>query len=360
MIARNARDPRRGVLSLLFAASAASSYGGAMSPARELWMRIETIHAVTYFAEESIAAASEAGLRGFWMGYFGFRAAPLGAASAGVVEATFANFAPSMVRRAVPDAWSFASPDDLVAARAQAAASALRRVAPGVDHLASAVSDRLGEVVECADPIGRALFCANRDVAWPADPVERLWQQCTTLREHRGDGHVVALAAAGLDGCEVHRLVAAGRGIPDPVFLRSRGWTTADWAAAGRRLVDRGVLRPAGGDRDGSGASHRTTAAVGSAPVGSTAPGGASSLDDGDGVGALQITPDGVRLRDEIEERTDRSAIEPFRRALGVDGVDRLLDDLTPVATTIARSGVLPYPNPMALPSIDDPDEDHT
>ncbi len=46
--------------------------------ARALWRHFEAIHAVTYFAEESRSAAAEAGLKGFWMGYFGFRAAPMG------------------------------------------------------------------------------------------------------------------------------------------------------------------------------------------------------------------------------------------------------------------------------------------
>ena len=47
--------------------------------ARDAWLRIESINAVTYFAPESRDAAKSAGLRGFWMGYFAFRAAPLGA-----------------------------------------------------------------------------------------------------------------------------------------------------------------------------------------------------------------------------------------------------------------------------------------
>ena len=49
---------------------------------RALWVRVETIHAVTYFADESRAAANSCGMKGFWMGYFGFRAAPLGAVGA--------------------------------------------------------------------------------------------------------------------------------------------------------------------------------------------------------------------------------------------------------------------------------------
>jgi hypothetical protein len=88
-----------------------------MSLAREFWKRIETLHAVTYFGDASRLAAKHAGLRGFWMGQFGFRASPLGPVGADVVEAAFANFAPAMVRRSLPDVWSYAEPSALLRAR---------------------------------------------------------------------------------------------------------------------------------------------------------------------------------------------------------------------------------------------------
>lgn len=94
-----------------------------------MWTRVEAIHAVTYFASESREAAKACGLKGFWTGYFGFRAAPLAAVGTGVVEAAFYNFVPEMVRRSIPDAWSFARPEELVVARRRAAAAALRAVA---------------------------------------------------------------------------------------------------------------------------------------------------------------------------------------------------------------------------------------
>ncbi len=56
---------------------------------RQLWLRIETLHAVTYFGEESVEAGRRAQLTGFWMGYFGFRAAPMGRVPGAVVDATF-------------------------------------------------------------------------------------------------------------------------------------------------------------------------------------------------------------------------------------------------------------------------------
>ncbi len=79
-------------------------------PARRMWRYLETLHAVTYFAPESKAAMERLGLKGFWMGYFAGRGAPFGACGPGVIEATFYNFDPARVRRAIPDAWRFAEP----------------------------------------------------------------------------------------------------------------------------------------------------------------------------------------------------------------------------------------------------------
>ena len=46
--------------------------------ARRMWRVLEPYHAVTYFSDESRQAFKDAGLRGFWMGYFAGRAAPMG------------------------------------------------------------------------------------------------------------------------------------------------------------------------------------------------------------------------------------------------------------------------------------------
>src|SRR5215216_5615208 len=98
--------------------------------ARTMWHRIETINAVTYFSAECRDAPARLGLKGFWMGYFANRAAPMGPVGAGVVEATFFNFHRDRVRRAIPEAWRLAHPADVLDARAAAAATALRRLLP--------------------------------------------------------------------------------------------------------------------------------------------------------------------------------------------------------------------------------------
>ena len=264
-----------------------------MNVARSLWMRLETLHAVTYFSEESIAAARQCGLKGFWMGYFGFRAAPMGAPSAATVGAAFGNFAPWMVERAIPDAWDLADPGDLVRARS--------------DAVAAECTALLERAVEAADPLGRPMFASNAALELPDDPVERLWQLATTLREHRGDGHVQLLAVAGLDGCEAHVLHATHHATPHEVLRDNRGWSDDDWTAAIDHLRARGLLH------------------------------------------GSELSDDGQQLRAHLEAETDRLAMLPYAAALTDAERQHLLDALAPIARSVARSGILPYPNPMGL-----------
>jgi len=78
--------------------------------ARALWVVVESVHAVTYFAPAALQPLREAGLKGFWAGYFAARSAPLGAVAAAPVAAAFFNFDPAMVRRAVPSCWAVIDP----------------------------------------------------------------------------------------------------------------------------------------------------------------------------------------------------------------------------------------------------------
>ncbi|MFD9004059.1 hypothetical protein ACFV0T_24360 [Streptomyces sp. NPDC059582] len=277
--------------------------------ARTLWQVLEPIHAVTYFAAESREANRLVGLRGFWMGYFAGRAAPLGAVTAGVVEAAFFNFHPSMVRRAIPDAWEFASPEAVLRARAEAATAALRRVAPATARVTADLVPLLERTVAAADGAGRPLFAANRGLPTPEDPVTALWQAATALREHRGDGHVAVLTAEGLDGCEAHVLFAVSENVPAATLRDNRGWSEDDWQAAVDRLVGRGLLEDD---------AHPTAA--------------------------------GRALRAHIEARTDDLAVRPYR-ALTRTEAAQALRLLSRPTDQILASGVIPFPNPMGLPA---------
>ncbi len=68
--------------------------------ARATWTLFEPIHAVTYFAPEARGAFEEAGLRGFWRGYFAGRAGALGPVGAAAGIAGF--FSQRMAKTALP------------------------------------------------------------------------------------------------------------------------------------------------------------------------------------------------------------------------------------------------------------------
>ena len=277
--------------------------------ARAWWQCIEPVHALTYFAPECDDGLRATGLRGFWMGYFAGRAAPLGAVGPDVVTATFFNFHPSKVRRSIPDAWTFVPPPPVLQARRAGAASALRRILPSADRAAEALVPLLRRVVDVADGSGRALFNANRELGRPDDPVEDLWQACTCLREHRGDGHLAALTSAGLDGCEALVLFSISEGLPASMFHAARGWSADEWESARARLEDRGL------------------------------------------VFAEDLSPAGLDLRRSIEQSTDDLASLPFA-ALSDEECPVVFRRLQQMATGVIDAGDIRFPNPIGLPPL--------
>jgi hypothetical protein len=281
--------------------------------ARRLWRVGEPVHAIVYFHPASAAAWEAAGIRGFWRGYFATRAAPLGAVGPGPVTATFYNFHPAMVARAIPEVWTMATPDEALVARAAGASAALHDAlgddAGAADLAATAAV--LQDVVSAAAVAGRALFGANLSLPWPDDPLLSLWHGLTLVREHRGDGHNAALLARGIDGCGAHVLAAATGGAPRDVTQPARGWSDDDWAATVDALAGRGLL-----DRDGT----ATTA--------------------------------GRALHGEVERRTDELAAQPWA-AVDDDAVERTVTTLARLAGRVAASGTIRFPNPMGLPAPD-------
>src|SRR5947207_2733853 len=73
---------------------------------------------------------------------------------------------------------------------------------------------RLEDAVDGLDGTGRVLFSALRARPRPADPFERLWRATDLVREHRGDSHVAACVAAGLDPVRMNVLTEVWVGYP--------------------------------------------------------------------------------------------------------------------------------------------------
>ena len=272
----------------------------ALSTARTMWTLLEPLHGVTYFSPQARQALEEAGLRGFWRGYFAGRAAPLGPVGPAVVNAIFYNFAPQMVYRALPDVWERATPPVALAARVTGSATALRDALPGDPAPAVAV---LEQVAGHLNYDGRTLSAANAELPPSSDPYERLWELATLFREHRGDGHFAALVAADINGLESLTL-RTGMDVAREVMQPARGWTDEEWAAAQARLADRGLL-----DAEG------------------------------------RITDGGRQAYAAVEEATDRSAAACWQ-SVPPDELAKLADELAPMAAAVP----LPPGNPIGTP----------
>lgn len=297
------------------------------SGARRLWHVLEPVHAVTYFAPECDEAYRTLGLKGFWMGYFASRSAPMGPVPPAVVTATFFNFRPSMVERALPDAWGFASPGAVLDARLTASVAALQRLlaravagagpVPADAEPSSRLADPLdrSDLTEAADlaeaaaracrPDGRSLFAALSSVPWPTETLARLWHAASLLREHRGDGHVIANVASGIDGLGSHLLQVAVGGVPRERLQPARGWTDEEWAAGVAALTERGLLT-------------------------------------GDG----SATEAGRAVRARVEDLTDELAVGPWA-ALGPAGTARVHQLVGPWARRIIAGGGVPAVSPI-------------
>jgi hypothetical protein len=202
-----------------------------------------------YFTPEAADAFADLGLVGR-MGYFGSRAAPMGAVPAEVVIATFYNFRPSLVRDAIPAAWERATPEQILAARLGAADRALRRALPdaiGSPELAEAASlARRAAETACDHLEGRPLFAGHASLPWPDEDHLVLWHAQTLLREYRGDGHIAALVAAGLSGLEAAITHVATGEVPAAVLASTRAWVSEEWDVAVDDLRSRGIVEPNG------------------------------------------------------------------------------------------------------------------
>lgn len=277
---------------------------------RQLWQLLEPVHAVVYFAPESYEEAAALGYPTDerWPLYFAYRAAPLGPAGARLVSSLFYSFSPDMVERYVDRAWRTAPPARVLDARAAGAERSLRSLlgdrttSPELAE-AAALARRAAEAAATA---GRPLAAANAALPWPEAPHAVLWHAATILREHRGDGHLVALQAHHLDPVEC-LVLQAGTGAAPTEAFESRQWPAQEWAAARTRLAARGLL-----------------------------------ADDG------TATAEGLALRTAAERLTDELAAAPWS-ALTAQEVARLAELLLPPVLDIVGAGLLPTQGTLGI-----------
>ncbi|MEU0570978.1 hypothetical protein ABZ297_37075 [Nonomuraea sp. NPDC005983] len=285
--------------------------------ARRMWHQLEPIHAVLYFSPEGFDEAARLGydVESRWPSYFAYRTAPLGPAGAHLASAASYSFSPHMIAEHVPAVWNTASPEQVLQARSRAVDRTYRtllgdRVRTSEMKEAAELARRAAESVSVA---GRPLAGANLDLPWSDQPHVALWQAATVLREHRGDGHLAALQAAGLDGCEALVSFAAIGAAPVANFA-GRGWSEQEWREARERLASRGLV-----DADG------------------------------------QATDQGRALREQVERMTDELAAEPWRE-LGEARADRLAQLCSPALGAVFEAGLLPMTSTLGIATVKAPD----
>jgi hypothetical protein len=237
--------------------------------------------------------------------YFTSRGSVMGQVPGHVVAAAFAVFNPEAVVPSVELGWSKVDAPTICAARTRGAVGQLTRVlGPEPEGLARA-TELLAHAVEPLRPEGRPLFAGLVSLGRPGDPMGDMWRLADTLREYRGDAHTAAWTSAGLDATEIGLLTELYWGLPMRTYIRTRAWSDAQLDAAEARLVARGLVAN----------------------------------------GAL--TDAGRALREAVEMATDAPCVV-IVNSLG-DGVDELLDLLTPWGRAIREAGGYPPQGPHDL-----------
>ncbi|MFG3151818.1 hypothetical protein ACGF7W_07200 [Streptomyces sp. NPDC048219] len=265
---------------------------------------LNSLHSTHYFSPDLGRELASLGVTDPRAVNFAVRAAALGPVGAGAVTATFYNYRHDLVARHVPAVWETVTPAQVLAARLRAVDATLRRLL-GEEAVASPEMAEAAELAlraaEGCSRSARPLYSAHADLPVPGDPHLALWHAATLLREHRGDGHLAALLAAGLDGLEaLVTHTATGKGMTPKWVFTTRGWNQEEWDAASDRLRDRGLLDDAG-----------------------------------------ELTAQGVGLREGIERETDRMDEAPYAH-LGAQGVARLTELGASFARRALGAGAFP------------------
>lgn len=273
---------------------------GWSTPARRLRDTIEPLAAVCYWSEPAYDAYAAHGLD-FLLGYVWGRSSSLGEPEAMVAVSSFGVFEPGLVS-GLYDAGRAALPlAQMRAARAAGSSAALAAVLGEDPDGLDEVLALLERAVAAAPLPGRPMFAGLLGAGWPEDRLARLWHGCNLLREHRGDGHLAALAGAGLDGVEANVLTELWVGWEPLAYTASRGWSPEQMEAATASLTARGLVA------------------------------------DG------RLTEAGRALREEVEEATDRGE-QRVVEALG-DELDGLLERLSGWSQAVVDRGWFP-PDP--------------
>jgi hypothetical protein len=205
------------------------------------------------------------------LGYMAARSAPLAGAGPDAVIAAFGSISPLAIRGVfgllgTPERFA-----EFWEARDEAVVAGLRDHASDIIEPLAELGPSLWPVVEQLPLVGRTFFGAHLAMTRSEDPLLSGWHAVNCLREWRGDTHWALVVAHGLTHAEASILHNAWLGYETDWLPRSRGTNDADLDAGWKALTDRGL------------AENRV------------------------------VTARGVKLRQRIEDETDRLTALPWR-----------------------------------------------
>ena len=222
------------------------------------------------------------------------RAAPLAAAGSQAVTASFFSISPAYIDLSLDLCREHTTFEAAAAARDAAVVEGLHTYVPEICDEFAAMADPLWEVADSLSSSGRVLFAAHREWPRPDDQLLSAWLALNCLREWRGDTHFAIQVTEDLDGDMAGILDNAWRSYEGDWIPRSRGADDAALDAAYRTLEQRGL------------AEHG------------------------------RVNEDGIRLRQELEDRLDRLTI-PCWELFGAAHTERLIELIEPVDDRLIR-----------------------
>jgi len=284
--------------------------------ARQLGSVLEPVTGQVYFSPECHAnyvALGFAPSNGEFNGvpapdgpaYFTSRGSVLGQVPGTVVAATFGVFNPEAVVPAVTYGWTKTDAATICRARDDGAIAQLERVLGPEPAGVERANELLARAVEPLRPEGRSLYAGQASLPLPPTTLGQVWRRGDMLREFRGDSHIAAWIAAGIDATEIGLLTELYWGLAMRTYSRTRAWSHAQFDAATERLEARGLLA------DGA------------------------------------FTAQGREVRESIEDATDRQ-MKPALDALG-DDIGELFAILTPWGNAVRDAKGYPASGPHDL-----------
>jgi len=205
------------------------------------------------------------------IGYIASRCAPLAPAGPDAVIAAFGSISPPAIGFTFELVAAVTDFESVWKARNEAVAEGLREFAPAIVPALEELGPRLWPIIEQLSTTGRVFFASHLRMERPTDPLLSGWHAVNCLREWRGDTHWALVAASGLTGIEASILHNSWLGYEDGWLPTSRGSSPDEINVGWSRLASRGLVS------DGA------------------------------------ITNEGIELRQQLEDETDRHTALPWQ-----------------------------------------------